>query len=109
MSSEDFIRKFFGRHFEQVEVMSEGTLHIIKGMHQGRLAIHLIGTLHGPSVITMTASYMLWDECWYALENIEQAIERIAEFYEMNDAQVGTLTMYMYELKSIVEKGEVVK
>lgn len=107
MSSEDFIRKFFGRHFEQFEeVMSEGTLHIIKGVHQGRLAIHITGTIHGPSVITMTASYMLWNECWYALENIEQVIERIAQFYEMSNAQVGRLAMCMYELKSIVEKEQ---
>ena len=83
--------------------MGEDTLYIIKGQYRDKLAIHITGTLHGPSVITMTASCMLWDECWYAIENIERAIEHVAEFYEMNDAQVGTFTMYVYELKGITQ------
>lgn len=101
MSSEDFIRKHFIKPFEDTLQLAPA-LRIIKGKYDGQLAIHITGTMHGPSVITMTSSYMLWDECWYALEHIEQAIEHIATFYEMDDVQVGTLTMYAYELKGIM-------
>lgn len=85
---------------------------IIKKAHQGKLAIGIVGTIREPSTITMTASCILWETYfpgsshvhWSSIDAIDEVINHIVDYYQMDDAQVGKLTMYVYELKGITLK-----